>query len=460
MDINEIQKIIASQINYFASGKTKDVEYRITQLKRLKNSIIENEQEIIKALNMDLHKSEFEAYSTEIGIVVNEINYMLKNIRRLTKPKRVKTPLMYFGGASYRVPEPLGIALIIGPWNYPFQLAIAPLAGAIAAGNCAYIKPSEYSYHTTLIMRKIIKNSFPEEYIAIGEGGVGETRQLLEQKFDYIFFTGGIKVGRLVMEAASKNLTPITLELGGKSPCIVDKNIDMDKTVRRIVWGKYLNSGQTCVAPDYLLIHKDIKEEFINLMKLKIKILYGDNPQKCEDYPRIINEKQFDRLVGLLNDGNIITGGQYDKEDRYIAPTIIDGITLESPIMQDEIFGPLFPVIEFSSLDEVIQIVNNKPKPLALYFFSNDREKQQRIIYETSSGGVCINDVISHMTTSYLPFGGVGESGMGSYHGEESFYTFSHVKSILKNSFLMDPSIKYPPYNVSLNTLKKLMKLM
>ncbi|WP_427338396.1 aldehyde dehydrogenase [Caloranaerobacter sp. DY30410] len=456
--MDEIKKLINKQREYFGKGITLDIDFRINMLKVLRRAIIENERLILKALKEDLNKSDFEGYETEIGIVLDEIRYIIKNLRSWTKPKKVKTPITQFISNSYIYSEPYGVTLIIAPWNYPFQLVMAPLIGSISAGNCSIIKPSEYAPNTSKIISKIISDNFEEEFIAVVEGGIEVNKALLKEKFDYIFFTGSVNVGKIVMEAASKHLTPVTLELGGKSPCIVDEDADIELAAKRIVWGKFLNAGQTCVAPDYLYLHKNIKDYFIKNAIKFIKEFFGENPLKSEDYPRIINIKHFNRLKNLLKDGDILYGGDFDEEKLYIAPTIIDNITWEDSIMQEEIFGPILPLLVFEELDEVIKTVNTHPKPLALYYFSNDKEKQERVIKEISFGGGCINDTIVHLATPYLPFGGVGNSGMGSYHGKASFDTFSHKKSVLKKSNLIDISLRYPPYRGKIKLLRKILK--
>ncbi len=424
----------------------------------MKSAILAKEADIYSALEKDLGKSQIEAYMTEVGLTINEIDYMIKNIKRLSKHKRVKTPLMFVGGSSFIAPEPYGTVLIIGPWNYPFQLVMIPLVGAIAAGNCAVVKPSELSPNVSKVITQIINESFEKEYLISVEGGVETSEQLLSQKFDYIFYTGSTTVGRIIMEAAAKNLTPVTLELGGKSPCIVDKETNLDIVAKRIAWGKLLNCGQTCIAPDYLFVHKAIKDELIKRIIYTINELYGSNPIKSEQYSKIINERHFNRLLSLINNQNILYGGEHNKEKLKISPTIIYPVSKDSKIMQDEIFGPMLPVMEYESLNEVIDFINDRPKPLALYFFSNNKSKVQKLLTETSSGGVCINDTINHIANSNLPFGGVGDSGIGNYHGIATFDTFSHKKSILKNQITYDFKLKYPPYKVSMNFMKKVFK--
>ncbi|EKX80612.1 aldehyde dehydrogenase, partial [Clostridium botulinum CFSAN001628] len=375
-----------------------------------------------------------------------------------SKPKKVKTPITNFLASSYIYNEPYGVALIMSPWNYPFQLIMAPLVGAISAGNCVLLKPSELAIETEKIIVKIIKDTFSDEYIGVITGGIEESTALLKEKFDYIFYTGGINVGKIVMRAAAEHLTPITLELGGKSPCIVDKDANIDLAARRIAWGKFLNAGQTCVAPDYLVVHRNIKEKLISSIGNYIVEFFGENTFESEDYPRIINERHFKRLEGYLKEGKIVSGGNTDINNLYIEPTIIEGINFENRIMEEEIFGPIFPVIEFEDIDKVIDIVKNNPKPLALYYFSENKEKQEFIIKNISFGGGCINDTIMHLSTSTLPFGGVGSSGIGGYHGRASFDTFSHKKSILKKSNLIDIKIRYAPFKGKINLAKRLFK--
>ena len=458
--MNNIQRVLEKQKNYFNTGATRDLNFRVEKLRKLKESIVKNEKQILEALWADLHKSEFEAYATEIGIILDEINFAVKHLKSWAKTKKVRTPLTNFLSSSYIYSEPYGVSLIISPWNYPFQLLMAPLIGAIAAGNCAMLKPSENAIKTTGVIIKVIEESFSEEFVCVVEayGGKESSEELLKEEFDYIFFTGSVPVGKIVMEAASKHLTPVTLELGGKSPCIVDKDADVVLAAKRIAWGKFLNAGQTCVAPDYILVHQSVKSKLLTEITRYINEFFGENPAKSNDFPRIISERQFDRLVGLLDIGNIVTGGEHSKIEKYIAPTIIDNISWNDPIMLDEIFGPILPILEFENLEEVIKIVNSRPKPLALYFFSTNKKNQERIIDRISYGGGCINDTIMHVASPYLPFGGVGASGMAAYHGKGSYDVFSHKKSITKKSNLVDIKIRYAPYNDKIKLLKKLMK--
>lgn len=451
---SNIKKTIEEQRKFFATGATKDIDFRISQLTKLKQEIQKREADIIKALNADLGKPELEGY-IELA-VLQDINYALKHIRFWAKPQKVKTPISQFPASAYIQPDPKGVVLIISPWNYPFSLMISPLVGAIAAGNCAIVKPSEISANTSEILCEIINNVFAPEYISAIPGGVETSQALLAEKFDHILFTGGTKIGKIVMEAAAKNLTPVTLELGGKSPCIVDSNTNLKETAKRITWGKFINAGQTCIAPDYLLVDSQIKSELIEEIKNCLQEFYGDNPAITPDFGRIVNHKQFDRLNSLLEVGNIIVGGETNREDLYIAPTLIDDIDLATPIMEEEIFGPILPILEYQNIEEAIAIINQYPKPLALYLFSKDKNKQQQVLNNTSSGGVCLNDTIMQVGIPQLPFGGVGESGIGAYHGKYSFDTFSHQKSVLKKSFWFDFNWRYAPYKDKIDLFKKI----
>ncbi|MBU5226538.1 aldehyde dehydrogenase [Clostridium senegalense] len=456
MDIKELVDI---QRNYFLKGSTLTTQFRLTQLNKLKVILQNNEQLILDALYNDLKKSNFEGYATELGIVFEELNHTIKNLKNWMQATKVKSQLAHFPAKCFTYPEPYGVTLIISPWNYPFQLSLAPLIGAIAAGNTVILKPSQKSLNTSKVLTKLLCENFPREFISVVNGGRDANSELLNQKFDYIFFTGSVPVGKVVMEAASKNLTPVTLELGGKSPCIVDNTADLKLTAKRLVWGKFLNAGQTCVAPDYLYVHSSVKEDLIKYIKHYINKFYGLDFKKSKDYPRIIDEQAFDRLVKYLNCGKIEFGGEIDRDELYISPTILNDITFNNTVMNDEIFGPILPVIEFDTLDEVIAVVNYRPKPLALYFFSKDEKNISKILQKTTSGGVCINETIVHVASLYLPFGGVGESGMGKYHGMNSFETFSHIKSIVKKDFAMDVPLRYPPFtSTKFAKLKKIFK--
>lgn len=447
--------IIRKQRDFFKTGKTKDVAFRLAQLKTLKQAVVEQQPAIIEALRADLNKPEFEAYAIEVG-VLKEIDYAIKHIKSWTKPKKAAIGIEQFPGFGRIYAEPLGVVLIIGPWNYPFQLIISPLVGALAAGNCAMLKPSEIAPHSSHVLADIIQKYFDPAYIAVVEGGIETSQQLLAEKFDHIFFTGGTAIGKTVMQAAAKHLTPVTLELGGKSPCIVDSEINIEYTARRITWGKFINAGQTCIAPDYILVNKKIKQDLLDSIKKCIREFYGNEPAASPDYARIINQKHFLRLVEFLKNGEIIIGGETNSAERYIAPTMIDNVSLSDPVMQDEVFGPILPIVEYNDLTEAINIINEKAKPLALYLFSNNKNLQQRVLQETTSGGVCINDCVMQVGVSSLPFGGVGDSGIGSYHGKASFDTFSHYKSVLNRSMLLDPKLRYAPYQGKLQLLKRI----
>lgn len=441
-----IIKTIEKQREFFKKGATKGLGFRVQNLKILKRLVLENEKAILNALNVDLGRSDVESYIDDISFVIKEIDFTLKHIAKWIKPKKVKTPLFHFPGTSLIYPEPYGVVLIIGPWNAPFHLIINPLVGAIAAGNCAVLKPSEISVNTSKLVGKLIPKYFNPVFVSVVQGAVKEAQVLLSQKFDHIFFTGSPMIGKIVMKAAGEHLTPVTLELGGKNACIVDKDVKISTAAKRIVIGKFINAGQVCAAPDYLLVHQDVKEKLLKEIKQAIIQFFGDNPYHSPDFARIISKKHFQRISELLDEGDVIIGGDINKKDKYIAPTVITGIFWDSRIMQEEIFGPILPVIEYNDIDDVVEKINSRPKSLALYLFSNNKVLQDKIITETSSGGVCINDTIVHSATNYLPFGGVGKSGMGSYHGKASFDNLSHKKSVMRKSLLLDYKKRYPPY--------------
>lgn len=443
----QIVKIAAAQKAFFRSGKTLDIDYRLSALKRLKAAIKRWGKPLIEALWADLHKSYEEAYLTELSIVLGEIDNHIRHLKSWASPKRYSTPLKMFPSRSKVISEPLGNSLIISPWNYPVQLLLNPLVGAISAGCTAILKPSPYVENVSKVIEGLISESFDEEYIAVVQGNRDVNTALLEQRHDIIFFTGSPSLGRKVMAAAAKNLTPVVLELGGKSPCIVDKGADIGTIARRIAWGKSLNAGQTCIAPDYLLVHKDVKEALIAAIAQEFKSLLGDNPKECRHFVRIVNDKAFDRLVGYLEGAEVVVGGEHDKATRYIAPTIIDNVSLDSPIMQEEIFGPIFPVVTFSSIDEAISLVTEREKPLALYYFG-DNKTAKHVLKHTSSGGACVNDTIMHIANEKLPFGGVGNSGMSSYHGSESFDVFSHRRAVVTTPTWLDIPFRYMPYKM------------
>lgn len=458
MDLLFERTTLIKQRQFFAKGMTKDVPYRIEQLHKLKEMIQKYENEVISALQKDLRKSEYESYMTEIGFLIEEINFVLKHMKEWTKPEKVKTPVTHIGSSSYIYSMPYGVSLIIAPWNYPFQLQLAPLVGAIAAGNCAILKPSELTPTVSSVIKKMVSSTFDEEYIAVVEGDVEVSTALLQEKFDKIFFTGSVSVGQIVMEAAAKHLTPVTLELGGKSPCIVDHDAKIDKAAKRIVWGKYTNAGQTCVAPDYLLVHSKVKAKLLTKMKKYIKEFYGKNPLESDAYTRIVSERHYDRLSTFLSNGQVVVGGACNRALLSIEPTILDDITWEDPVMKEEIFGPILPIIEFEDLSEVVDHVNHHPNPLALYYFSESKTSQEHIIHSIAFGGGAINDTLYHLANPYLPFGGIGNSGIGSYHGKSSFDVFSHKKSILKQSTNFDISVRYPTSDKGMKLLKKMHK--
>ncbi|MBM7580703.1 aldehyde dehydrogenase family protein [Jeotgalibacillus terrae] len=462
MDIQtkeDVQKIIDQQKTFFHSGVTKDVKFRISQLKRMQRVIKENEQDILDALNKDLGKNEFEGYVTEIGFTLKSIKTMIKNVKEWSQDEKVKTPIFQMPSKSFIMKEPYGSVLIIGPFNYPFQLLIEPLLGAMAAGNCAVLKPSESTPETAKVVRKMIEDNFDPAYLKVVEGEKEETSLLINAPFDYMFFTGSVPVGKIVMEAASKNLVPHTLELGGKSPTIVDETADLDKAARRIMWGKLINSGQTCIAPDYLVVHESVKNELVEKLKETIHEFYGDDIQQNDEFGRIVNEKHFDRLQDIIERDKdlIVFGGKTDRSDKYIEPTILDGADWSAAAMEDEIFGPVLPVLTYTKLDDAINMINEHPKPLALYVFTENSHTENQVLGRISFGGGCVNDTISHVSNEYLPFGGVGHSGVNAYHGKHSFDTFTHRKSMMKKSTKVDVKLAFPPYKTSLDTIKKLL---
>lgn len=446
MNKEAINQLVEKQRRFFYTGTTLDVDFRIKALKRLEGCIQSHEAQIQEALRADLGKSAFESYMCETGLVLSEITYMLKHVQAFSKEKTVRTPLVQFHSRSYVKPSPYGVVLVMSPWNYPFLLSFDPVVDAIAAGNTVVLKPSAYSPNTSRIISEIIRECFPEEFAAVVTGGREENTCLLEEHFDYIFFTGSQAVGREVMGHAAKHLTPVTLELGGKSPCIVDKNADLKLAARRIVFGKYLNCGQTCVAPDYVYCDSEIKDALIEQIKKQIKKQYGKAPLTNPNYGKIINQKHFSRVCGLIDPDKVVWGGGSNADSLQIEPTVMDHVTFDDPIMQEEIFGPVIPVLTYQSLDEVIAKVNSMAHPLALYIFTNDKSAAKKVTSECGFGGGCINDTIIHLATSEMGFGGFGESGMGSYHGMEGFRTFSHYKSIVDKKTWLDLPMRYQPY--------------
>lgn len=442
----EIAALLEKQRIYFRSGETLPVKFRIEQLKKLYSAINKYRNEIGDALTKDLGKSRYEGFMCEVGLALSEISYMLKHIKSLAKEKRVRTPLSQFHSKSFKAPTPYGNVLIISAWNYPFLLTIEPLIDAIAAGNTAILKPSAYSPETSRIVEKIIGECFPPEYVTVVTGGRAENSALLEQKFDFVFFTGSRSVGKEVLRHTAEYLTPAVLELGGKSPCIVDSSANIPLAAKRIVFGKFLNCGQTCVAPDYILCEETVKDEFIKAVCEEIKRQYGEEPLKNSDYGKIINEKHFTRLSGLIDEDKVVFGGQKISDTLQIAPTVMEGVTQNDAVMGEEIFGPIMPIITFNNFDTVIDGLKTKDKPLALYIFSTDKKHIKRVKTELSYGGGCINDVVIHLATSEMGFGGVGESGMGSYHGKDGFDAFTHYKSIVDKKMWLDLPMRYQPY--------------
>lgn len=446
MNEQEIKNILSSQRKYFSTGSTLNVNTRIAALTKLKDSIIKHETEIQEALRRDLGKSNFESYMCETGLVLSEISYMLKHTRSFAREKTVLTPLAQFHSRSYKKPSPYGVVLIMSPWNYPFLLTLDPLVDAIAAGNTIVLKPSAYSPYTSEIIRRIISDCFDRQYVAVVTGGRSENTCLLKEHFDYIFFTGSQSVGREVMKHAAEYLTPVTLELGGKSPCIVEKTANLKLAARRIVFGKYLNCGQTCVAPDYIYCDRSVKDRLIKEIKKQIQKQYGKQPLERDDYGKIINKKHFNRVRNLIDKNKVILGGKADPSTLRIEPTVLDNVTFGDAVMQEEIFGPVMPILTFDSLDEAIRNINSMPHPLALYIFTGDRPAAGKVMSRCGFGGGCINDTIIHLATSEMGFGGFGQSGMGSYHGKDGFDTFTHHKSIVDKKTWLDLPMRYQPY--------------
>lgn len=443
----EIEELVQKQREFFLTGKTLSYSFRFEMLSKLEEALKKNEALIEEALQKDLHKSAFESYMCEVGLSLSEVTYLKKHLKKWMKPQRVHTPMSQYRAKSFTIAEPYGVSLVLSPWNYPFMLSIEPVAGSIAAGNTVVLKPSAYSPATSAILKKILNEIYPEEYVAVVEGGREANTALLDQRFDYIFFTGSVTVGKLVMEKASRNLTPISLELGGKSPTIVDKTADISLAAKRIVFGKFLNSGQTCVAPDYVLVQESVHDAFVKEVLHWIDAMYGKEALKNPDYPRIVNKKHFDRISGLIDPKKVVRGGKKNEETLQIEPTVLDRVTLDDSVMGEEIFGPILPILIYKDREEMVSIIRHFEKPLALYLFTNDKELKEYVLTHISFGGGCLNDTIVHLATSEMGFGGVGYSGMGSYHGERSFETFSHRKSILDKKLSPDLNIRYQPYD-------------
>ncbi|MBS7312439.1 MAG: aldehyde dehydrogenase family protein [Bacteroidales bacterium] len=452
-NIGRIGEIRAKQESYFRSGATLDVRTRKANLVAFEKAVLKWEKPLCEALWKDLHKSYEESYIAEVSILLGEIRTHIRNVGKWTRPQRRPTPMKLFPSRSKIIREPLGTALIISPWNYPVQLLLTPLVGVISSGCTAVLKPSPYVPEVSDVIEKMIRDTFPEEYVAVVQGDRDVNTALLEQRWDMIFFTGSPSFGRAVMAAAAKNLTPVVLELGGKSPCIIDKDADIEVAAKRVAWGKSLNAGQTCIAPDYLMLHKNIKDKFLSELEKAFGELLGDDPQKSEHFVRIVNDAAFERLKGYLADGEVVFGGKTDKDERYFSPTVLDHVSPDSPVMQEEIFGPIFPVQTFSSLDEVIRFVSMREKPLALYYFGSQGDK---VLKHTTSGGSCINDVIMHIANENVPFGGVGMSGMGSYHHKRTFDVFTHYRSVISTPTWIDLPFRYMPY-MWFNAVKRLL---
>lgn len=452
----DFQNILKEQREFFNSQKTKNLSFRKMYLEKLRDVILKNEELLYEAISKDFGKSKFETYAVEISFVLKDIDYFLKNLKSLSRPKRVGTNIANQFGSSKIHPEPLGCTLVIGAWNYPYQLSLSPMVAALAAGNTCILKPSEIAENTMKAMSKIINENFPKEYLYVIEGGIEETTEILKLKFDKIFFTGSTKVGKIVYEAAAKNLTPVILELGGKSPVIVTSEANFEVAAKRIVWGKFLNSGQTCVAPDYILVDEKVKDSFLDSLKSYIQ-KFNYQPDS-EHYTRIINDRNFDRLINLIDQEKVFFGGKYDASKRFIEPTIMNNVTWDDAVMQEEIFGPILPVLTFKNFNEALIQIGAHEKPLSAYLFTNDSEEKENFISKISFGGGCINDVAMHLSNDSLPFGGVGNSGMGNYHGKFGFEAFSHQKSILDRATWGEPDLKYPPYTEKkLNWIKKLL---
>ncbi len=446
---------VERQRAWFQSGATRSLAFRRAQLQNLRQAIEAHESRLGDALHADLRKSPYDAYGTEIGLVLGEIRHAVRHLGRWMKPQRRRTPLFAWPGRSFIRAEPRGVALIVGPWNYPVQLLLSPLVGALAAGNCAVLKPSEFAPHTAAAIAQLIRSTFPTEYVAVVPGEREVAEALLRERFDAIFFTGSTAVGRRVMAAAARHLTPVTLELGGKCPCLVCADAPLDVTARRIAWGKWMNAGQTCVAPDFVLVDRRIRSAFVDALKKALWAFYGENPQQSADYGRIVNRRHFERLTGYLDHGHIAHGGQQEAAELYLAPTILTEVPAEAPVMQEEIFGPILPVLDFGALEDALARLRDRPTPLALYLFTRDRATQERVLAATRSGGVALNDTVLHMIGKDLPFGGLGDSGLGAYHGRASFECFTHRRSVLRQSLALDPGLRYPPPRVTLATLKR-----
>ena len=459
MDLSHIPGILEAQRGFFATGATHELAFRLAALETLERAIRAHESRLTQALHLDFRKCPFEVYVTELSLVLAELRLHRQRLRAWARPARVPGTLAQFPSVNEIHRQPYGVALVIAPWNYPVQLLLNPLVGAISAGNCAVLKPAEATPHTSAALAELIRESFPPEYISLLEGGRPVIQALLEERFDTIFFTGSPALGRVVMEKAARHLTPVCLELGGKSPCIVDADADLPVAARRLAWGKFLNAGQTCVAPDYLLVHRAVKEAFLGHLKQAITRMYGADPRQSPDFPRIVNDQHLARLRTLMRDGTVIFGGETAEAERYLAPTLLENVDPQAPLMQEEIFGPLLPILTFDAIEEVFAHLEARPKPLALYYFSGSRARQERLLARTTSGGACINDTVIHLTNPHLPFGGVGASGMGGYHGQHSFEAFSHRRAVLFKPTWIDIPLRYAPYLGKLGLVRRLLAI-
>jgi aldehyde dehydrogenase (NAD+) len=456
----DVTAAIQRQRSFFESGATRQVEFRRERLGKLLAALEQSESVLLAALKDDLGKSSADAYASELGLVRAELRHAVRNLRSWTAPARRPTPWFVFPARGWVHPEPFGVALIIGPWNYPLQLLLTPLVSAIAAGNCAILKPSELAPRTAETIAALVREAFPEEFVTTFTGGADVAEALLRERFDKIFFTGSTRIGRVVMTAAARHLTPVTLELGGKCPAIVCADFPIELAARRIAWGKFLNAGQTCVAPDFVLVQQPRRDEFLAALKRSLAEFYGDDVQRSSDYGRIVNARHFDRLSSLLRDGVIVHGGARDAKDLFFAPTVLTDVAFDAPVMQDEIFGPILPVLEFDEVPDALAMLRGRPTPLALYVFTRNREVESRVLSGTRSGGACINDVVSHIIGTGLPFGGLGESGMGAYHGRAGFDAFSHQRSVMRRATWLDTPFRYPPQKLSTAVLKRAMRFL
>ena len=451
-----IEELVQGQREFLSRGLTRSIDYRKEQLLALSKAIDKWEDRLYDALMKDLHKSREEAFLTEVGMVKGEIKNHLSHLERWTARKKVRPSVSVFPSACYKVYEPLGNTLIVSPWNYPFQLLVNPLVGCISAGCTAILKPSPYVESVSEVLQQMIEDTFDPGYVAVVQGHRDVNTELFSKRFDLIFLTGSPSLGRIAMEAAARNLTPVVLELGGKSPCIVDKSADVDLAARRIAWGKTLNSGQTCIAPDYLFLHRDIRDRFIDAFEREVRSMHGENVGESPYYVHMVSDRAFDRLVGYLSDGKVVSGGHFDRATRYVEPTLLDGVDPSSSVMQEEIFGPVFPIMEFTDIEDVLGFITSREKPLALYYFGHTKMGWS-VVERTSSGGACINDTVMHVASDKVPFGGVGNSGMGRYHGKDSFLAFSHTRTVLVSPTWIDLPVRYPPYRF-MGAVRKLMK--